>query len=145
MMEVRFWCRLADEKIIRQRRAGNHCVLLEIANSRLTKNILIDAEIARKTSALLDEDHVSGVGHDFWSSAARTGQTEVLAGGRIDHRSWPECVHRDANGPKLFSHTEDAHAHAILGDRVAAMLSKPSGHQIERRRQNEDVRIRGLR
>jgi hypothetical protein len=33
MMEVRFWGRLADEKIIRQRRAGNHCVLLEIANS----------------------------------------------------------------------------------------------------------------
>jgi len=62
MMEVRFWCRLADEKIIRQRRARNYCVLLEIANSRLLKNILIDAEIPRKASAILDEDHISGIG-----------------------------------------------------------------------------------
>jgi hypothetical protein len=47
-------------------------------------------------------------------------------------------------GAKLLRHPEDAHAHPELGHRVGHVRREPALLQVERRRQVQDVRVRGL-
>ena len=101
---------------------------------------------AGRFAARPHEDRVGGVGDDLRAARALhrlVAAEEVLDGGRGDHRARPSALTAMPSS-RNSSAIPHAHAHAVLGDRVAEVVAEPLGVHVERRRQREDVRVVGL-
>lgn len=100
--------------------SGHTGVLAEIGDAFRLEEVFVDEEVSGAGARIFAENGIGGVGHDLRFPGHGHGSITVdhVHGCGVDQFGRPERVGRDVIFPELLGHPQDAHGHAVLGDRV---------------------------